>query len=120
LGAEGSTLPEILVSLMVFIPVAIVVVGLFPYAHTIDQRAWALGAAQGLAESQLEQARSEPINSVTNTSFHSLQRGLDFFVNVSVVPRDAQSLLVTSNVSWQFQRPQGYQLMTIIARMTPP
>jgi type II secretory pathway pseudopilin PulG len=117
---RGNTLPEVLIGLLVLIPVAVVVVGMFPYAHTIDARAWALSTAQSLAESELETQRSVSFNAVNNTSYHHLDRGMDFLVNVSVTPVDAQLWSVTSNVTWQFQRQNSFHLTTYIAKTAPP
>lgn len=57
---RGSTLAELLAALMILAPVLVVVVGLFPYAHSINRRAWALGTAQELARTRMEQLRREP------------------------------------------------------------
>src|ERR1017187_5931766 len=56
---RGFSLLEVLISFSILVPVGLVVIGLFPAAHAITQRGWALTTAQHLAETELEKARCQ-------------------------------------------------------------
>lgn len=54
---RGTTMAELIAALLILTPFIVVVVGLFPYAHSNNWRAWAFGMAQELARSRMEELR---------------------------------------------------------------
>lgn len=118
---RGLTLSEILVALAVLIPVAVVTVGVFPYAHMVDRRAWALSHAEDVARSQLEEIRATPWDRLPVTrSFEETRDGTEFqgALSVSPVPGLSEDLArrVTVTVTWRTGRAERLRLDTVLAR----
>lgn len=103
---RGSTLAELLAALMVLAPVLVVVVGLFPYAHSINRRAWALGTAQELARSRMEQLRRHPVA----TTAKSTLDGTEFTVTARFEPYRGLELQQCS-VEVRWNDDERYQLV---------
>jgi hypothetical protein len=108
---------EILISFSILVPVALVVIGLFPAAHAITQRGWALTNAQHLAETELEKARCQNFDSLAGETVSLTQRGMTFQVVTQVLLVDNNSKTVSCQVTWQFQQAQTFQVSSQIVRM---
>jgi len=94
---------------MILAPVLVVVVGLFPYAHSINRRAWALGTAQELARSRMEQLRRDP----QPTSHKSALDGTEFTVTSRVQAYGALEL-VQCSVEVRWNDDERYELVGLL------
>lgn len=107
---RGSTLAELLAALMILAPVLVVVVGLFPYAHSINRRAWALGTAQELARSRMEQLRRDPEAGSQKTTLEHTE-----FTITSTVQPYAGLELEQCSVEVRWNDAERYQLVGLVA-----
>ncbi|CAN0324315.1 unnamed protein product, partial [Phaeothamnion confervicola] len=98
---RGFSVLEVLMAMLILVPVAVVVVGLFPYAHTMNQRGWALGVAHHLATTEMEKVRSGDFDSATGVSYTQSERGMIFQVTTTVTPVGSGLKKVTADVTWQ-------------------
>ena len=116
---RGFSVLEVLMAMLILVPVAVVVIGLFPYAHTLNQRGWALGIAHHLAVSEMEKVRSGSFDSATGVSYTQSERSITFQVTTTVTPVSSCLKKVSADVTWQFQQPQRFHVTSQIARMGP-
>lgn len=123
---RGLALSELLVALAVLLPVAVVTVGIFPYAHTIDRRAWALSQAEDVARSQLERLRASEWDKLRPSwSLREIREQREFQVEVrladlpGVSPDLARRAEVT--VTWRVRpnQDESVHLATILAHTDP-
>lgn len=81
---RGFLTGELLVSLTVLIPVMLVLIGVFPFAYSMDHRAADFIQAQEIARDQLESLRARPFADVSGYA-STLRRGsVDYKLVVTV------------------------------------
>lgn len=118
---RGLTLSEILVAMAVLIPVAVVTVGMFPYAHMVDRRAWALSQAEDVGRSRLERVRTIAWDRLpASETFTETRDGTEFqgVLTLSPAPGLSPDLArrVTVTISWRTSRAESLRLDTLVAR----
>ena len=77
---------ELLVSLTVLIPVMLVLIGIFPFAYSMDHKAADSSEAQEVAKDQLETLRAKPFHEVASFSSVQTRGNLELTVQVTVTP----------------------------------
>lgn len=112
-------LTEAVVALAALIPIVIILIGIFPYAYSVDQTAWQRVGAQDLAVSALAQARQSDFDSLSSSSRLAQVEGIDYTVEVTVTPTPssgtARKKAVLVEVSWQ--TPRRREVMSIETRL---
>ncbi|MBX3171594.1 MAG: hypothetical protein KF760_29565 [Candidatus Eremiobacteraeota bacterium] len=75
---------ELLVSLTVFVPIILVLIGVFPFAYGMDHKAADFIEAQEIARDELEKMRTLPFQDVVSGSLKVTRGGLELQVERSV------------------------------------
>ncbi|HXE73520.1 MAG TPA: hypothetical protein VNO81_12745 [Candidatus Nitrosotenuis sp.] len=117
----GFSLGEVLIALAVLVPVIVVTMGMFPFSHAIDRRAWAIAQAEDLARTHLERARAQEFDSVPEAYDFTEQRdGLTFtgrFTSRDYDPGSPSRLKkISVLVTWRLGRSEQFQLDSLVAR----
>lgn len=121
---RGLTLSEIVVAMAVLIPVVVVTAGMFPYAHMVDRRAWALSHAEDVGRSRLERVRATAWDRLPATeTFTETRDGTEFQGVLTLAPAPGLSpdlaRRVTVTVTWRTSRAETLRLDTLVARTDP-
>lgn len=117
---RGVALSELLVAVAVLIPVAVVTVGLFPYAHMVDRRAWALSQAENAARSRLEALRAMDFEDLPAVEASQETRdGFDYRVEVTTSPESDLVRRASVVVRWNTGREEEYRLDSLLIRTAP-
>ena len=107
---------ELLVSLTVLIPIMLVLIGVFPFAYSMDHKAADFLEAQEVARDELEQLRSRPIKDVVTES-HTVTRGrLDLKVSRVV---SGEGLLKRVDLDIRWRSSERFQLTSYLYGWAP-
>jgi hypothetical protein len=116
-------LAELLVSLGVVVPVAMVAVGIFPFGWLVNQQSICLDAAHDVARSQLEATRTIDFDSIPASQSGCVRdpRGTDYNYTVVAasygpVTNPLMRKQITVTVTWNDRKPEQLQLITILVR----
>lgn len=91
---------ELLVSLTVLIPIMLVLVGVFPFAYSMDHKAADFLEAQEVARDELEQARGMPFKDLTSEEKTVTRGRLSLKVSRAVLT-DGRVKRVELDVRWR-------------------
>lgn len=101
----------------VLVPIVVVAVGIFPFAHVLNRRAWDMSAAYDIARTELEQLRAtdfdELPSSRTATEEH---RGTVFTCTTTVTTQNSLLKKISVTVTWQLKKAESLQLDTLVAK----
>lgn len=116
---RAAVLIEAVVALAALIPIVIILIGIFPYAYSVDQTAWQRVGAQDLAVSALAQARQHDFDSLVSSTSQAQLEGIDYTVDLTVTPTPttgvARKKAVLVQVSWQ--TPRRREVLAIETRL---
>lgn len=118
----GSTLAELLVALGILVPVIVVAVGIFPYAHVANRRASDLLGAYDFACQQMELARNTSFDSLASSTATQTVRNVQYTCQMTVSNYDAGDnpvmlKSITVLVTWQTKESESLELDTIVPRI---
>lgn len=116
------SLAEVLVAVAVLVPVVVVTLGILPYSHLIDRRAWSMALAEDVALAQMEEARATDFDALpASRSFRETRDGLELEGEVTCRAVDAGPPVLlkhlTVTVRWKLQREERLVRDTLIARI---
>lgn len=93
---------ELLVSLTVFVPIILVLIGVFPFAYGMDHKAADFIEAQEVARDELEKLRGLPFDDVVSGSTILSRGRLELKVSRTVTPTPEKRMKqIDLDVQWR-------------------
>jgi len=101
----------------VLVPIVVVAVGIFPFAHVLNRQAWDTSAAFDIARTEIEQLRATAFDDLpASGSFTEEHRGTVFTCTATVTKKNSLLKKVTVKVTWQLKKTESLQLDTLLAK----
>lgn len=114
----GFGLAELMVSVAVIIPVALVAVGIFPFSWLVNAQASHVAFAHDVARTAMESVRAADFDDVpaSRTTTARDTRGFDYTCVTTATARGTQLKDVTVTVSWTDHKAESLHLVTTLVR----